>query len=169
MPDTVLTPASLLQLIWLASPALPVGEFSYSEVLEAAVERAGVATESIAFDWLSDPLQLSLARSDLPVIVQAVAAWREAIFLESGSSTTGYCRPVKQASCGHKPSKWGAHWWSGCATMMGLTPRRSRPVPCCRRPTRWRLRWLRRLPVQACATACWPMLSAGPKTWCRRL
>ena len=68
--------ASLLQLIWLASPALPVGGFSYSEVLEAAVERAGVATESIASDWLSDQLQLSLARSDLPVIAQAVAAWR---------------------------------------------------------------------------------------------
>ena len=29
---------SLLQLIWLASPALPVGGFSYSEVLEAAVK-----------------------------------------------------------------------------------------------------------------------------------
>ena len=76
MPDTALTPASLLQLIWLASPALPVGGFAYSEVLEAAVERAEVATESIASDWLSDQLQLSLARSDLPVIAQAVAAWR---------------------------------------------------------------------------------------------
>ena len=76
MPDTALTPASLLQLIWLASPALPVGGFSYSEVLESAVERAGVATESIASDWLSDQLQLSLARSDLPAIAQAVAAWR---------------------------------------------------------------------------------------------
>ena len=68
--------ASLLQLIWLASPALPVGGFAYSEVLEAAVDRAGVATESIASDWLSDQLQLSLARSDLPVVAQAIAAWR---------------------------------------------------------------------------------------------
>ena len=76
MPDRALTPASLLQLIWLASPALPVGGFSYSEVLEAAVERAGVATESIASDWISDQLQLSLTRSDLPVIAKAVAAWR---------------------------------------------------------------------------------------------
>lgn len=76
MPDSTLTPASLLQLIWLASPALPVGGFAYSEVLEAAVERAGVATESIASDWLNDQLQLSLARSDLPVVTQAIAAWR---------------------------------------------------------------------------------------------
>ncbi len=76
MLDTALTPASLLQLIWLASPALPVGGFAYSEVLEAAVECAGVATESIASDWLSDQLRLSLARSDLPVVAQAIAAWR---------------------------------------------------------------------------------------------
>ena len=68
--------ASLLQLIWLASPALPVGGFSYSEVLEAAVDRAGVATESIASDWLADQLHLTLARGDLAVIAQAIPAWR---------------------------------------------------------------------------------------------
>ena len=68
--------ASLLQLIWLASPALPVGGFSYSEGLEVAVERAGVATESIASDWLADQLHLTLARGDLAVIAQAIPAWR---------------------------------------------------------------------------------------------
>ena len=81
LPDQtapVLSAASLLQLIWLASPALPVGGFSYSEVLEAAVDRAGVATESIASDWLNDQLHLTLARGDLPVIAQAIPAWREA-------------------------------------------------------------------------------------------
>ena len=40
--------SSLLQLIWLASPALPVGGFSYSEGLEAAVEWAGVKDEATA-------------------------------------------------------------------------------------------------------------------------
>lgn len=68
--------SSLLQLIWLASPALPVGGFSYSEGLEVAVERAGVATESIATDWLNDQLHLTLARGDLAVIAQAIPAWR---------------------------------------------------------------------------------------------
>jgi urease accessory protein len=74
--DQPLPAASLLQLIWLASPALPVGGFSYSEGLETAVDRAGVATESIAADWLSDQLHLSLARGDLGVIAQAIPAWR---------------------------------------------------------------------------------------------
>jgi urease accessory protein len=66
----------LLQLIWLASPALPVGGFSYSEGLEAAVDRAGVATESIASNWLIDQLHLSLARGDLAAIAKAIPAWR---------------------------------------------------------------------------------------------
>ena len=74
----ILPAASLLQLIWLASPALPVGGFSYSEVLEVAVERAGVATESIALDWLVDQLHLTIARGDLAVIAQTIPAWREA-------------------------------------------------------------------------------------------
>jgi urease accessory protein len=68
--------ASLLQLIWLASPALPVGGFSYSEGLEASVEWAGVTTESIAADWLSEQLHLTLARGDLAVVAKALAAWR---------------------------------------------------------------------------------------------
>ena len=73
---TSLPAASLLQLIWLASPALPVGGFSYSEGLEAAVDRSGVATESIAADWLSDQLHISLARGDLAVLAKAIPAWR---------------------------------------------------------------------------------------------
>lgn len=68
--------ASLLGLMWLASPALPVGGFSYSEGLEAAVEWGGITTESATSDWISDQLALGLARSDLPVLAQSIAAWR---------------------------------------------------------------------------------------------
>ncbi len=75
-PAAALPPASLLQLIWLASPALPVGGFSYSEVLEAAVDRAGVTTEPAAAAWLRDQLHLSLARCDLVAMAQAIPAWR---------------------------------------------------------------------------------------------
>jgi urease accessory protein len=71
MPDS-----SLIQLMWLASPALPVGGFSYSECLEAAVDKGLVATESEASAWLTDQLHLSLARGDLPAISEAIAAWR---------------------------------------------------------------------------------------------
>jgi urease accessory protein len=79
MPDTAVTlpdARSLLQLIWLASPALPVGGFSYSEGFEAAVEWAGIASEAAAADWLADQLHLGVARGDLAVVAQAIPAWR---------------------------------------------------------------------------------------------
>ena len=66
---------ALLQLMWLASPALPVGGFSYSEALEAAVEAGLVQGEAQAGAWLRDQLQLSLARSDLAVVAKAFGAW----------------------------------------------------------------------------------------------
>ena len=68
--------SSLMQLMWLASPALPIGGFSYSECLEAAVEYGYVATENEASDWLVEQLHVSLARADLAVIAQAVPAWQ---------------------------------------------------------------------------------------------
>jgi urease accessory protein len=67
---------TLLQLMWLASPALPVGGFSYSEGLEAAVEAGLVNDEARAAAWLSDQLQLSLGRAELPLMAQAFIAWR---------------------------------------------------------------------------------------------
>ena len=75
MPNPV-SANSLLQLIWLASPALPVGGFSYSEGIEAAVEWAGVDSEAKAAEWIADQLHLSFARGDLAAFAQAIAAWR---------------------------------------------------------------------------------------------
>jgi urease accessory protein len=72
-PDT---DAALLRLIWLASPALPVGGFSYSEGLEAAVDRGLVHDEASAGAWIADQLHLTLARADLAVLAQAVRALR---------------------------------------------------------------------------------------------
>ena len=69
-------PATLLRLMWLASPALPVGGFSYSEGLEAAIEAGRVQGESAVGDWLLDQLHLSLARADLPVCALAFQAWQ---------------------------------------------------------------------------------------------
>lgn len=65
-----------MQLMWLASPALPIGGFSYSECLESAVDTGQATTESGAKAWLVDQLHLSLARSDLAVVAQAIPAWQ---------------------------------------------------------------------------------------------
>ena len=71
-----LSPSARLQLMWLASPALPVGGFSYSEGLEVAVDTSKVTNEAQAAAWLRDQLQLSLARADLAVVAKALPAWQ---------------------------------------------------------------------------------------------
>lgn len=75
-PPTPTSAATLLGLMWLASPALPVGGFSYSEGLEAAVEARLVHDDLSARDWLLDQLTLGLARSELPLLAAALKAWR---------------------------------------------------------------------------------------------
>ena len=61
----------------MASPALPVGGFSYSEGLEAAVEGGQVPDEAGAARWLGDQLALSLQRADLPLVASAHRAWQQ--------------------------------------------------------------------------------------------
>jgi urease accessory protein len=68
--------SDLVQLMWLASPALPIGGFSYSETLEAAIDRAGLRTPVAVGAWLQDQLQLAQARSDMALVAQAITAWR---------------------------------------------------------------------------------------------
>ena len=77
-PLNSMTDSSLMQLMWLASPALPIGGFSYSECLEAAVDSGRVTNEVQAGAWLLDQLHLNLARADLAVLAQAVPAWQRA-------------------------------------------------------------------------------------------
>ena len=69
-------PIYLLRLLQLASPALPVGGFSYSEGIEAAVAHQLVNDEASAQTWLVDHLHLVQSRSELPVIAQAIPAWQ---------------------------------------------------------------------------------------------
>lgn len=69
--------SALLHLMWLASPALPVGGFSYSDGLESAVETGRVRNEADTAAWLLDQLRLGLGRNELPVVARALAAWRD--------------------------------------------------------------------------------------------
>ena len=57
----------LLSTLRLASPALPIGGFSYSQALEQAIERGWVHNEASAADWLADVLLLNLAHYEWPL------------------------------------------------------------------------------------------------------
>lgn len=60
--------AALLNLLQLASPSLPVGAYSYSQGLEAAIENGQVKNESSARDWIVDMLHEVVARFEAPVL-----------------------------------------------------------------------------------------------------
>ena len=91
MNQPALSDGALLQLMQLASPALPVGGFSYSEGLEAAVDTGLVRDEMQAGDWLLQQLQLSLERADLPVLAHALRAWQQQDLARIGQLNQWIC------------------------------------------------------------------------------
>jgi len=65
---------ALLAAFHLASPALPVGGFAYSQGLERAIEDHQVADEATARRWIGDLLLLALARYEAPLWLRAFDA-----------------------------------------------------------------------------------------------
>ena len=65
---------ALLAALHLASPALPVGGFAYSQGLERAIEDRLVNDEGTALRWIGDLLLLSLARLEAPLWLRAFDA-----------------------------------------------------------------------------------------------
>lgn len=59
---------NLARLLQLASPTLPVGAYSYSGGLEAAIEAGIVKDAESAEAWIRDVLELSMARMELPLL-----------------------------------------------------------------------------------------------------
>jgi urease accessory protein len=91
------TDAALLRLVWLASPALPVGGFSYSEGMEGAVDAGLVTNEATAVNWLVDQLHLALAESDLSVVGAALDAFRAAD-MERVATLDAWVRRTRETS-----------------------------------------------------------------------
>ena len=72
---TTAEPAQLLRLLHLASPALPIGAFHFSQALEYAVEAGWVHDEASAFEWIDGIAHGSLGTLDLPVLHRLQKAW----------------------------------------------------------------------------------------------
>ena len=59
---------TLVRLLQLASPTLPVGAYSYSQGLEAAIEAGHVKDAETAQAWIADVLEFSVARMEAQVL-----------------------------------------------------------------------------------------------------
>ncbi|NJD24124.1 MAG: urease accessory protein UreF [Betaproteobacteria bacterium] len=65
----------LARLLQLASPALPVGAYTYSQGLEWAVESGVVRDEATAGRWIGDLLDHGIGRFEAPLVAALMAAW----------------------------------------------------------------------------------------------
>lgn len=68
---------TLARLLQLASPALPVGAYSYSQGLEWAVEAGTVTDEASALAWIGDQIEWNMGRYEAPMLLRMMAAWRQ--------------------------------------------------------------------------------------------
>ena len=73
-------PASLqlVRLLQLASPALPVGAYTYSQGLEWAVESGVIRDEASAGRWIADLLGHGIGRYEAPLVAALMEAWTAA-------------------------------------------------------------------------------------------
>lgn len=67
-----------LRVLHLASPALPVGAFHFSQGLEYAVQAQWVRDADTAREWIEGLAAHSLASLDLPLLCRLYAAWHGA-------------------------------------------------------------------------------------------
>lgn len=82
---------TLARLLQLASPALPVGAFSYSQGLESAVEAGDIADAATAGRWISDALAFSMARFEAPAWSRLCAAWQARDYDEVRRLNSWFC------------------------------------------------------------------------------
>jgi urease accessory protein len=68
---------SLVALLHLASPALPVGGFSYSQGLEHAIDTGAVPDAAATLAWIEDVVDLVLPSFELPMLLRLHAAVRD--------------------------------------------------------------------------------------------
>ncbi len=93
---------TLLHLLHLASPALPVGAYAYSQGLEWAVDSGWLKTQSRNTDdlanWLTALLQTGLGHLDLPVLARCMHAWarQDTAELQQWNDLLRACRETRE-------------------------------------------------------------------------
>jgi urease accessory protein len=68
-------PLSLLRLLQLVSPALPIGAFNFSQGLEYAIEAGWIRDEEAAHRWILGVAQHGVGTLDIPLLAKMHTAW----------------------------------------------------------------------------------------------
>lgn len=68
-------PLALLRLLQLASPALPIGAFNFSQGLEYAIDQQWIRNEADAGEWILGNARFGIATLDLPMLLRLHEAW----------------------------------------------------------------------------------------------
>jgi urease accessory protein len=69
------TSLQLARLLQLASPALPVGAYTYSQGLEWAVESGVIRDEASAGRWIADLMHHGIGCYEAPMVAALMTAW----------------------------------------------------------------------------------------------
>ena len=70
-----MSPIVLARLLQLSSQALPIGGYSHSQGLEAAIDQRVVTDEDSLLRWISDVLEFSMKSFEIPSMRSMAAAW----------------------------------------------------------------------------------------------
>jgi urease accessory protein len=87
----------VLALLRLVSPALPVGAYSYSRGLEAAVEARWVHDEGTAGEWICGVIEHCVTPLDGAVLCRLHRAWSDSD-LEAARSWTDFLRASRESA-----------------------------------------------------------------------
>jgi len=68
--------ASILALLHISSPALPVGAFAYSQGLEYALDKGWCKNRDDVQRWIEDSFEFGLGQLDLPIYLRIYRAWK---------------------------------------------------------------------------------------------
>jgi urease accessory protein len=90
MTPTVTGIRKLIGLLHLASPALPIGAFSYSQGLEGAVDAGLIHDGASAQAWVQSGLEHVLATNELPMLAILYRDWEGRNLSEVDRSNTWF-------------------------------------------------------------------------------
>ena len=86
MTPTVTSIRKLIGILHLASPALPIGAFSYSQGLEGAVDARVVHNAASAQAWIQSGREHVLATNELPMLANLYRNWENGNYSEVNRS-----------------------------------------------------------------------------------